>query len=208
MKWIFEKKDPGIPRRADPKKEFIIMGDSSGGNLALCMATLIRDGLSPNLRDASKDTNSVVITKIVLTYPVLYALSHDLPENARLQRDFVEQAREKEFRIMSYPIYEGYNNSYLGKHKLRRRNLEVTDRRVSPILSGLHDLPPTLIITAGDDFLTMPSQVLESKMKEEGSPVELVTYEGQPHGFFVLFYLDAAEAAFQRCLEFIAKPLQ
>ena len=203
MRWIFDKEHPEIPVRADPTKGFVIMGDSSGGNLALCLATLVRDGLNPNLRAAKTDAYSIVITKLVLTYPVLYAMSHDLQENARLQREFVELARRKEYRFLSYPIFEGYNRSYLGKHKLRRKNLEVTDRRVSPVLAGLHDLPPTLIIAAGDDFLALPSRILETKMLDEGTPVEIETYDDQPHGFFVLSYLDAAEAAFQRCLRFV-----
>lgn len=186
----------------DLSKGLTLMGDSAGANLALCLATLIRDGLDANLEQAGEAERTMKVHKLVLVYPVLFAMSQDEEADAKLQKDFVEEVRQNDYLILSYPIYEGYNGFYLGKDRAKRKELERSDRRVSPILAGMQDLPPTLIITAGDDFLSFQSDALEKALKEANTPVEHVTYE-QPHGFFSLLYLKEHKDAIKRSVEFL-----
>lgn len=203
MEWVFEQKAEELPKRMDLSNGIILMGDSAGGNLALVLATLARDGLDAELQKITDPDKKMKVFKIVVAYPVLFALSEEDEADSELQSDFVAQVRGNDYLLLSYPIFEGYNSSYLGKDRTKRKELERTDRRVSPILAKLNDLPPILIVSGGDDFLVFHSKALEDKLKETNTPVDHEIYDHQPHGFFSLLYLKAGKEAVKRCIEFL-----
>ena len=202
MEWVFDTSIGEATTRADLSDGLVLMGDSAGGNLALCLATLVRDSLDTNLNQ-TEATKDIKISKLILAYPVLFSLSNDEEVETQLQKEFVEEVRQNDYLILSYPIYEGYNAAYLGRDRAKRRELERTDRRISPMLAGLNDLPPILLVTGADDFLAIPAKAFEDKLKESNTVVEHVSYDRQPHGFFSLLYLKESQEAHKRCLEFL-----
>lgn len=203
MEWVYSEEASHATTRMDLTSGIVLMGDSAGGNLALTLATLLRDGLDVDLNEAGESVKDIKISKLVLAYPVLFATSKDEDEEAKLRQSFVDEVRKNSYYVLSYPIYEGYNGSYLGKDTSKREELERTDRRVSPMLAGLHDLPPTLLLTGSADFLAIPGRSLEEKLKDANTVVDHESYENQPHGFFSLTYLNSSKEVHKRCLEFL-----
>jgi acetyl esterase len=141
-----------------------VVGDSSGGNLAAVVThELANEG--------------VPLAFQVLIYPMLDALA-----SSGSYRDLATGygfTREKSL---------WYFDQYLPSTVDRR------DPRVSPLCArDLHDLPPTLVITADCDPLRDEGLAYARKLTEQGVQVEHWPYPGMIHGFFQMSgALDAA----------------
>ncbi len=57
-------------------------------------------------------------------------------------------------------------------------------KAISPVLHLKKDSPPTLLMFGTDDFLYRQGQEFIQRSKEVGNRAEMLTAEGQPHGFF------------------------
>ncbi len=76
---------------------------------------------------------------------------------------------------------------------------DALDPRASPLLAEpLPEEPPALILTAGLDPLLAEGRAYAERLRSAGVPVEIVNYEGWPHGFFFWSDTDAARDAMAR----------
>ena len=88
-----------------------------------------------------------------------------------------------------------YKNHYLENDE------QALDWRASPILCpDLTNLPPTFMVTAGNDPLHEDSLELAQKLSEAGNKCTAITFERQVHGFVTLARsIDEAQTAISIC---------
>jgi acetyl esterase len=78
------------------------------------------------------------------------------------------------------------------------------DWRYSPLLAGTHDLPPTLVVTAGLDPLRDQGRTYGARCAEAGVETIYLEVEGTIHGFLNLRKgIPSAESDFARCLDYL-----
>ncbi len=83
--------------------------------------------------------------------------------------------------------------------KYLSRPEDALDPRASPLLApSLAGQPPALILTASLDPLLAEGQAYAVRLEEAGTPVEIVNYEGWPHGFFFWSETESARDATAR----------
>ncbi len=67
-----------------------------------------------------------------------------------------------------------------------KERMGADPEQLSPAHHITAGLPPTIMFFGTDDALLSGAQQMQAKMKDAGARCELVTYEGQGHGFFNL----------------------
>ncbi len=151
---------------ADPSR-LVVAGDSAGGNLAAVVAQLARDG-GPEIRSQ------------LLIYPVT---DHEFSS--------VSMAVNAEGYFLTRDAMRWFYSQYLN------HDAEGDDPRVSPIrASSLAGLPPALVITAEYDPLRDQGIAYAEAMRDAGNEVQLMSCDGQFHGFFAMVeFIDAAKVA-------------
>lgn len=81
---------------------------------------------------------------------------------------------------------------------------------LSPILSDLHGLPPTLVMTSTRDQLLSQSTIYHRALLRAGVDAELVVFEAMPHAFWAYILAPESEEAFGIMANFfkshVAKP--
>jgi len=140
----------------DPER-VVIGGDSAGGNLALALALLLRDGGGPAPRG------------MLLPYPVTEAACnsasyHEFDSGFGLTRDGMR----------------AYWNAYL------RDDADRLNPLASPLRSDPRGLPPTLIQVAELDVLRDEGIAMAEKLRAAGVEVTLEQCPGVLHGFMRL----------------------
>jgi acetyl esterase len=133
----------------------VLLGDSSGGNLAALVAIRARDHGAP------------LVSLQVLIYPVTDC---DLERTAYLDP-------EKQL-IVTRDTMRWFWDQYL-PDKAKR-----SDPEVSPLHADLAGLPPTVLVTAEYDLLGEEADAYGDALEAAGVAVTRRHFEGQAHGFF------------------------
>jgi len=96
------------------------------------------------------------------------------------------------------PSLAGLVKLYVGDHP-------VTDPLVSPMRSRLNEWPATLCLSSTRDMLLSSTANLCRKLQEDGSPAELVLFDGLPHAYWSTIEAPESDAAFARMAEFLKR---
>ena len=160
----------------DPQR-VAVAGDSSGGTLSAVVAQ--HAASIPGLR----------ILLQVLIYP-----GTDLRANSETYRTLGEGF------FLTASKMQWFINNYLA------RPADALDPRASPLLAhSVAGQPPALIITAGLDPLLAEGRAYAERLQAAGTPVDLVNYEGWPHGFFFWSETEPAKDATERIVHALRK---
>ncbi|MBQ9186026.1 MAG: alpha/beta hydrolase, partial [Bacteroidales bacterium] len=135
-------------------KPVVLMGDSSGGGLALAFAESLRDSGVP------------MPEGLVLLSPWI---------DVTMTNPAIPSLEESDFILSAYGL--------AGLGKLWAGELDVRDSRVSPLYGSMAGLPPTLIFCGTDEILRPDITLLHEKMKAAGTKSRLVIGEGLWHVF-------------------------
>ena len=135
-------------------KPVVLMGDSSGGGLALAFAESLRDSGVP------------MPEGLVLLSPWI---------DVTMTNPAIPSLEESDFILSAYGL--------AGLGKLWAGELDVKDSRVSPLYGSMAGLPPTLIFCGTDEILHPDITLLHDKMKAAGTKSRLVIGEGFWHVF-------------------------
>ena len=137
----------------DPSR-ILIGGDSAGANLAVAACLKRRD------RGARK------LAGMMLSYgafdPAVTA-SYDLYSGP----EYMLQAQEMDAFWAAYT----------------QTPEQLSDPLVAPLRADLHDLPPTFLAIAECDILADSNRAFAAKLRQAGTPVEDVIYQGATHSF-------------------------
>jgi len=184
-KWVASKpvRDEPVFENLDVSR-LILAGDSAGGNLAMVMATLVRDGLGPDLKPDNNVGFSV--QQLLLIYPWF------------LMERFVKEKFPSSLPFLPTTMIDFYFDSYVpGASIEEKRKTVETERRLSPVLAGFHGLPRTLMVIAERDLLRFENHLSVDLMKQSGVEVVSRAYPGQPHGFLSIDKYKPADICIQ-----------
>ncbi len=142
-------------------------GDSSGGNIATVAAIHARDAGWPE------------IAAQLLLYPVT---------DATMASASLEELAEG--RMLTRDVLSWMYDQYLPP------GADRSDPRVSPVLAeSLEGLPPTVLVTAGNDPLRDDGTRYAARLEAAGVPVEHLSYAGTIHSF--MLYAGVLEAGLE-----------
>jgi acetyl esterase len=154
LRWI----DENLDQLAGARVPLVVMGDSSGGNLAAVVAQQARDAGGPSL------------AMQVLVYPVT-----DSNVNTETYTDPANQLLlSRDSMIWFFDLYT--------PDATTRGNADLCPARASD-LSGL---PPALVLTAEHDVLRQEGEAYVDALRAAGNEVTHQRFDGQMHGFFTL----------------------
>jgi acetyl esterase len=161
---------------ADPR-EVSLLGESAGGNLAALVALASRDA-------SRADPGWPALRHQLLLYPIT-DLSLGSPSIAELPEAPMLQRRSLDWFGRRY-LPQGQPDSIAGD-----------DPRVSPLFAADHtDLPPTLVVAAGQDPLRDDALRYADVLEGAGVAVRRVVYPEAIHGFASIpLFEPAARAA-------------
>lgn len=149
VRWVSEE-GSGLP--------LIVMGDSSGGNLAASAALQARDA-------------GVAVALQVLLYPVL---------DSNLES--ASYRRNGQGYLLAHDDMVFFWDQYVPDKEDR------SDPRASPLRADdLGGVAPAVIVVAGFDPLLDEATAYASRLNSTGVPVELLSYDSMVHGFSTLF---------------------
>lgn len=178
--------DENVDLIAGKRVPLVVMGDSSGGNLAAVMALKSRDRAYPRL-DAQ-----------VLVYPItdcdFNTTSYKATDNQLLV--------DRDVMIWFWDHY--------APDPASRVHPDASPVRVVNIA----DLPPAVVVTAEYDVLRDEGEVYATRLIKAGIPVEHVRFDGQMHSFVSMVgvlpastaALDFIAAALDRQLPSASRP--
>ncbi len=146
-------------------KPIVVIGDSSGGAMAL--------SLSQQLRDAG----ATQLAKLVLLSPWLDVTCSD-PAQAILDRSDP---------LLALPGLRQAGIWYAGK-------LSPTDARVSPLYGDLAGLPPILVLTGTHDLLNSDAHRLQALMASLPGALKMSEYRNMLHVWPTMPIPEAREA--------------
>lgn len=169
-----------------PEQQFILMGDSAGGGLALALALMIKevvqnqaaDSLLPKLKQPEK---------LILYSPWLdVSMTHeDIPEYD--SKDIflnLESLKEVGVRYAA--------------------DLSLFDPRVSPIYGDLNDLGQIALFYGTHEVLAPDCEKLSKVKGLQGTSIQSYVYDEMQHDFMVM-PLPEQEQVLQETFEFIQK---
>ena len=161
---------------ADPLRASL-MGESAGGNLAALIALASRD-------QSRVDPAWPRLSRQILAYPAV-----DLTLSSASISELADGP------MLRRATLDWYGRLYLPQGL--QTSIPADDPRVSPIFASDHsDLPPTLIIAAGEDPLRDDAIRYAEVLRAAGVAVDSRMYESSIHGFLSipLFEPTAYEA--------------
>jgi len=151
--------------------EFILMGDSAGGGLALAFAQKL-------VQEKAK----IQPIKLVLFSPWL-DLSMSNPENP---------TKEKSDTILWLKTLAIAAKSYAGEG-------DMSHFLLSPINGNLNHLPPTAVFYGTDELFYPDCIKLQQLIKSSNSKFEFFEYEKMQHDFILFPIPEAKQALFEAC---------
>jgi acetyl esterase len=158
--------------------QYMLVGDSSGGNLALAVLLL------------SQQRKLTLPARLVLLYPVT-----DHRTDTLSYSEFADDPN------LGREAMHWFWHNYVPEVALR------SDVLASPLQArraAFAGFPPTLLITCECDVLRDQGEQLAAALGEAGVEVTAVRWLGALHGFLVTEALSRAPSA-ERCMEFIAQ---
>jgi acetyl esterase len=156
----------------DPNR-IALGGDSAGGNLAAVACLIAREQRSPKPRFQ------------LLVYPVT---DYEFDRPSMLQN------------AEGYGL-ETEHMRWFFDHYARTTD-DFGDWRMSPLRGQLHDLPPTLVVTAEYDPLRDQGEAYATRLREFGVATDVVRADGLFHGFFGMHALmPPAQESWDRAVE-------
>ncbi len=180
LRWVVSR--PVQLRQADFGR-VVLGGDSAGGNLALVLATLLRDGLDAGLApDVAMRREALQVRHLALVYPSML-----LPFQTR------SMSEQRDQLVLPQWVGRWFLRSYVPGPEQERQRLLQTDRRLCPLHAGLHGLPLAAVYAASHDPLLDDSRVLCKELARQGSPQRLRVYANVTHGFATFFNRQAFE---------------
>ena len=139
------------------KKNFIVMGDSAGGNLAAVTANKAAEKGYPELYSQ------------VLLYPVINLASIDTPS----YHEFAEN------HFVTRELMNWFIKQYVPEINMR------SNPEVSPIMEKFRNPPPkAYVVTAECDVLRDEGEQYAERLKDNGVETYLQRFNGMIHGFF------------------------
>jgi len=137
-------------------RRLVVAGDSAGANMATVVATHARDAGHPG------------VALQVLVYPVTNLSGFDTASH----REFAED------HFLTRSLMQWFTSLYVP------RQADRTKPEASPAFAAdLHDLPPTLVITAECDPLRDEGEAYAQRLREHDVAVTLTRYDGMIHPF-------------------------
>jgi acetyl esterase/lipase len=179
-RWILENG----PEGAAPVETLFMGGDSAGGNLSLVMSAWARD---EKLRAADAVVALSPLTDSSYSGP---SIAGNLETDAMLGPMFGGLLK------IPKPILSWI---FVLENRMRPVN-----PLVSPLMSGLQGLPPTLVQVSASEMLLDDARRYVNKARAAGSPVRLQTWEGVLH-VWQIFQPEVPEAceAFEQIDKFL-----
>jgi len=158
-----------------PNDNFILMGDSSGGGLALALAQYLRDNHYDNRP-----------VKLILYSPwvILDMQNPDIRQFAR--RDLILDIGELQKSA----------NLYAGGGDLCHQSL-------SPYFGGCKDLGEIHVFYGSHEILAPDISLLKMKCEEEDAQAAFYCYEGMQHVFQLFTFLPESKDVLRRTIELI-----
>lgn len=147
-------------------------GDSAGGQLAAAVSLAIRDA------------GDFSLAFQLLIYPV-----------TNMHEASASVSEKNKGYLLTKASLDYYYGHYVPEGQDRR------DWRISPLLAKSHaDLPPALVLLAGEDPLVDEGRAYADKLSAAGVPTQVVCFERQIHGFLPMGrILDEANTAVSLC---------
>jgi len=190
VRWVASRPNESYLKHAE-FSNVTLAGDSAGGNLALVVATLARDGLGPDLKPLD---SKITISQLLLIYPGL------------LMNRFVKESTPTTIPFLSRPVGEFFYQSYVpGKDLKEKHKVNDTERRICPILAGFHGLPRTIMISGGADFLRHENKMAANQMIQSGVAVVYRTVDHMPHAFLTLLELPEVDESIKWIIQELIK---
>lgn len=88
-------------------------------------------------------------------------------------------------------------------------SMSADDPRISPLFAEFPDCPPVLLQVADTEILRDDSTRMEAKLRQQGTPVRLETWEVAPHVWHLMCgYLPEAQEAVDNTAAFIKEHLR
>lgn len=150
-----------------------LLGDSSGGGMALAVAQMLRDAGKP------------LPEKLVMLAPWLDLRAND-PEQAEIAR--------------GDPMLDQPGAQVAGRWYAR--DIPLDDPRVSPLNGDLRGLPPMLLLVGTRDMLVADARRLKQKAAAQGVPLAYREYPEMFHVWAVT-PIPEAQAAFEDIAAFL-----
>ncbi|KAI1842263.1 hypothetical protein JX265_006890 [Neoarthrinium moseri] len=170
-------------------EKIILAGNSGGGNLAACIAIKARnEGLS-----------GIVAQSLV--FPVTCHPKY-----------FSQVPSKEDYELLSY--IQNYNAGIVNSYRMEffwdcyLGTDPKPDPRHSPLLHQVHDLkglPPALVQAAGLDPLRDEAIAYAAALEAAGNTVDLATYQGLPHCFYMFTGFQKTAEYFERTIAFVKK---
>jgi len=155
-------------------EEFIVYGESAGGNLAAAMTLLARDRKWPT------------ITKQLLIYPVT---SHRLDTPSMIE-------------YTQTPMWNAILNQSMWESYLSRGDFDMLNY-ASVLEADLKELPPCYIETAEFDCLRDQGILYAHKLKKSGVNVKELHTNQTVHGYDAVFFSPFIKSIVERRINYI-----
>lgn len=163
-------------RHGSQTEDFLIAGDSAGGNIALAVALSLRDR---GLRTPDR---------MVLLSPWV-----DVSTSLRAETEQAA-ARDPWLKLTKLLAYADW---WSGSPE------DLTRQEVSPALADLHDLPPTLMYCGTADLLVPGCRLLARRSREFAWDLTYVEEPGLIHVYPLLPTIPEAKKAWGQLVEFV-----
>lgn len=170
-KYLHEKYSPD---------RIVVIGESAGGNLAVCLALKARDMGLPLPKSLFPNSMASQFSEYTESY-----------RRCSLKTDF----------IVTMGIMENMMGVYYNEEN-------VNDPYISPLYADLRGLPHVLLTASNCECLLDDSVMMYEKLREAGVDAELKTYDGLCHAFIISPQMkDVVKKAYPDLEEYLKEQL-